>query len=52
LGDYLYEVAEAWDKKGKEFGEEGIVGALRNKQGLSPQHDDITIMALKAAYSP
>lgn len=60
-------VTEAWDKKGREFGEEGLIQALTGRHDLSsrqavqvlkssigvfvgrtPQHDDITIMALKA----
>ena len=63
---YTDGVTEARDKRGREFGEQGIVQVLRDKQdltshqaiqalkgsicafvGRTPQHDDITIMALK-----
>ncbi len=64
---YTDGITEARDKKGREFGEERIIQAFKDKQGLSsqqaiqvlrdslsafvgrtPQHDDITLMALKA----
>jgi CHASE2 domain-containing sensor protein len=62
---YTDGITEARDKKGREFGEAGIIQALRDKAlssyqviqalkdsivafaGGTPQHDDITIMALK-----
>lgn len=64
---YTDGVTEARDRKGREFGEEGIIGAFGHRPGLSskqaiqvledsvsafvgriPQHDDITILTLRA----
>jgi CHASE2 domain-containing sensor protein len=43
---YTDGVTEAWDKKGREFGEQGIIQALTAKHDLSSQQ---TVQALKSS---